>query len=119
MTRQNDTGKIRLIRCSIRLHIPLDKQKEALDLFQSVQKQIQFEPNCIFTRLYRDYNESEIFMIEELWSSDNDLNRHLQSDVYRRILLAIEMADAPPEIRFDTIIQQSGVEAIKKVRSVI
>jgi hypothetical protein len=27
--------------------------------------------------------------------------RHLQSDENRRVLLAIEMAEEPPEIRFD------------------
>ena len=117
MIQQDNTGKISLIRSSIRLHISLDKQKEALDLIQSVCKQIQSEPNCLSTRLYRDFNESGTFMIEELWTSENDLRRHLKSDIYHRILLAIELADATPEIRFDTIIQQSGIEAIEKMRN--
>lgn len=116
MTQQGNAVKSGLVRSSIRLRISLKKQSEVFDLLESVREQIQFEPHCLYARLYREANEAESVMFEELWETVEDMLRHLQSDAYRRILLAIEMADVPPDIRFDKIIQSSGFETIVKAR---
>jgi hypothetical protein len=42
------------------------------------------------------------------------LLQHLQSDEYLRVLLTIEMSEAPPEIRFDEISETRGLKTIKK-----
>ena len=55
-------------------------------------------------------------MLEELWENDADIRHHLGSEAYRQILLVIEMAEEPPEIRFETIAGTSGVETIEKAR---
>ncbi len=117
MTLQDNTVKTDLIRSSIRLQIPLKKQSEALDILESVREQTQFESSCHHVRIYRETNEPEAILIEEVWTHEEDLNRHLKSDVYRRILLVVEMANAAPEIRFDKIIQSSGIDTIVKARS--
>lgn len=104
------------VRSTIRMLIPLDKQSEALDILGSVSAQIQFEPSCISSRIYRGVDEVRAIMVEELWANETDILHHLNSDAYHRVLLVIEMAEAPPEIRFDTIAHSSGVETIEKVR---
>jgi quinol monooxygenase YgiN len=104
------------VRSSIRMLIPLDRQSEAIDILGSVSAQIQFEPSCISSRIYRGVDEVRAIMVEELWANEVDILRHLNSDAYHRVLLVIEMAEAPPEIRFDTIAHSSGVETIAKVR---
>ena len=55
-------------------------------------------------------------MFEEKWRSDEDLQRHIRSECYQKVLLVMEMAVRPPEIRFDTITDTSGVEIIEKAR---
>ncbi len=77
---------------------------------------VALESSCHHVRIYREANESEAIMIEEVWTDEKGLNHHLKSDAYRRILLVIEMATAAPEIRFDKIIQSSGIETIEKAR---
>lgn len=116
MNQQGTAIRPGLIRASIRLQVPLNKQSEVLEILESVCEQIQFETDCIYTRLYRSTNEVETIMLEELWSNDQELHRHLQSETYGRILLAIEMASAPPEIRFDEIVESTGFETIKAAR---
>ena len=107
---------MRMIRSFIRMRIPLKKQSEALEILGPMTEQIQFEAGCISCRLYRGLDDEGVIMLEELWMSDADLQRHLRSDKYRKILLAVEMAAEPPEIRFDTIAHSSGVETIEKAR---
>jgi quinol monooxygenase YgiN len=106
-----------MVRSSIRMLIPLKKQNEALEILGSMIEQIQFEPGCINCRLYRDVQEERALMLEEIWTGEKDLQRHLKSDRYRMILLVVEMAAEPPEIRFDTIVQSSGVEIIEQARA--
>lgn len=54
-------------------------------------------------------------MLEELWNDKEDLNRHLRSDEYRKLLMLMETAYGPPEIRFHTIVDTTGIETIKKI----
>lgn len=116
MTLNDDQKNWDLIRSTIRIQVPLNKQSEVLDILESVREQTQFEPDCIYARLYRGNNDVEIVMLEELWKGEQELLRHLKSDTYQRVLLAMEMADHSPEIRFDKIIISDGFETIKDAR---
>jgi quinol monooxygenase YgiN len=109
--------KMGMVRSTIRMLLPLSKQNEALEILGSMTEQIQFEPGCISCRLYRGVDDEGVIMIEELWMNEEDVRRHLRSDKYRKVLLVVEMAAEPPEIRFDTIAHSSGVETIEKARS--
>ena len=114
--RQDGLSKKGKVRSTIRMMIPMNKQSEALEILGGVSAQVQFDPNCISSRLYRGVEEMRAIMVEELWQSREDIMHHLQSDAYRRVLLVIEMAEEPPEIRFDTIADSSGVEIIENAR---
>ncbi len=105
------------IRSSIKMLIPLDKQSEAIDILNSVSARVQFDPSCFSSRIYRDVDEVRTIMVEELWANEEDILRHLKSDAYHQVLLVIEMAEEPPEIRFDTIAHSSGVEIIENART--
>jgi quinol monooxygenase YgiN len=106
-----------MVRSTIRMLIPPKKQKEALEILGSMTEQIQFEPGCISCRLYQDVQEECGLMFEEIWTNERDLQQHLRSDKYRRVLLVIEMAAEPPEIRFDLIAHSTGVETIEQART--
>jgi quinol monooxygenase YgiN len=109
-TDRNDMG---IVHSTIRMLIPLNKQSEALKILQTVCAQIQFNPNCISTHLYRGVDDGRAVMIEERWTSDEHVIQHLRSESYRRILLVVEMAEEPPEILFDTIAKSTGIEKIE------
>jgi quinol monooxygenase YgiN len=96
--------------------IPLEKQSEALEILGSTVDQTQFEPGCVSCRIYRGVEDVRTVMLEELWLSEENLQDHLQSERYRKVLLVVEMAAEPPEIRFDMIAQSSGVEIIEQAR---
>ena len=115
--RLEDRKEEGMVRSTIRIVIPPKKQNEALEILGSMTEQIQFEPGCISCRLYKGVDSEGVIMFEELWMSEEDVQRHLRSDKYRKILLVVEMAAEPPEIRFDAIAQSSGVETIAKARS--
>jgi quinol monooxygenase YgiN len=106
-----------MIRSAIRMYLPFDKQFEALKILSSMIEEIRFEPVCIGCYLYRGPEDDRIIMLEELWIAEEDFRRHIQSKKYSKILLVIEMAVQFPEIRFDTILDSSGVETIERLRT--
>jgi quinol monooxygenase YgiN len=118
MGREKSRKQARVIHSTIRMLIPLNKQSEALDILGGVSAQVQYEPSCVSSRLYRGVDDVRAIMIEERWSIEEHLYQHLQSDAYRRVLMVIEMAEEVPEIRFDVIAQSTGVETIEKVRRI-
>jgi quinol monooxygenase YgiN len=75
------------------------------------------EPGCISCHIYGDLQEKNVFMLKEVWRSEEDLDLHLRSDEYRNLLLILEMALEQPEIRFDTISSSTGIETIEKARN--
>jgi len=113
---KDDRKKKPQIRSTIRMLIPLDKQSEALEILRSLRKDTQLDPTCISYSLYRGVSEVRAIMVEELWENDAAIQQHLKSDAYHRVLLAIELAEQPPEIRFDKIISTSGFETIENAR---
>ncbi len=107
-----------MIRATIRMLIPAGKQKEALEILNSMVEEIQFETGCISCRIYRGVKDNRAIMVEELWECEEDVRRHLRSKKYGKILMVIEMASEFPEIRFDIISGSSGVETIEQARSI-
>ncbi len=107
-----------MIRATIRMIIPAGKQKEALEILNSMVEEIRFETGCISCRLYRGVKDNRAIMVEELWECEEDVRRHLRSKKYGKILMVIEMASEFPEIRFDIISGSSGVETIEQARSI-
>ena len=55
--------------------------------------------------------------ISRMAASESDLYRHLRSSKFYTVLLVVEMAVEPPEIRFDVIAHSTGLETIEKTRT--
>ena len=67
-----------MVRSIIRMLIPLKKQSEALEILGSTIEETLFDPGCISYRLYRGVEDVRAIMFEELWVSDEDVQRHLR-----------------------------------------
>jgi quinol monooxygenase YgiN len=106
-----------MILATIRMAIPPQKRDEALKILTTMAEQWRDEPGCLSCTIYRDLEEKNVLMLEEVWRSQEDLDLHLRTEEYRNLLLVLEMALKQPEIRFDTISSSAGIEAIEKARN--
>ncbi len=104
------------IHATIRLLFPVNRETEALEILGSMTEQIRFEPGCIDCRLYRSIESPNAILFEQSWSREEDVLQHLRSDRYAKILLVLEMAMEPPEVRFDCIHRSHGMEFITFAR---
>ena len=105
-----------MILSTLRMTIPPQRRGEVAKTLKSMTGENRIQSGCLSSRLYRDENEEAVFMVEEIWSNQDDLDRYLRSEDYRRMLLVMEMAGEPPEIKFQTISNQAGLEVVEKAR---
>jgi quinol monooxygenase YgiN len=117
LTGEDRPGAISRVHATIRALMPQKNQKEALIILRSIIEQTKLEPGCISCRLYQDALEERALMLEEIWTNEKDLKRHLRSDKFLAVLLVVEMATELPEIRFDVILHSTGIDTIEKARS--
>jgi len=106
-----------MIHATIRMRMPVQKVREAVDILRSVAERTRVQPGCISCRIYHDEQEEDMIMIEELWRSQKEHECHLRSAEYRNVLLVVEMAYEKPEIKFSEFSESTGVETIEKARS--
>jgi quinol monooxygenase YgiN len=97
------------------VNIPLKSQ--ALESIIPAAERTRIEPGCLSARISPDEQQEEVFLVEEVWQSQENLDRHLRSDHYRQVLLVTEMSDEPPDVQFRTISQSAGLEIVEKARS--
>jgi quinol monooxygenase YgiN len=108
-----------MVHATVRMVIPANERGEVLEILRSIAERTRLEQGCIGCDVYQAAEEDLAILVEELWKSEEDLERHLRSEEYRKLLLVVEMALEPPEIRFDAISHSTGFETIEKARNVI
>ena len=92
-----------MILATIRMTIPPQKSGEALKILRSLAEKTKNAPGCLSVHLYKDLQENNIFLLEEVWRTEEDLHLHIRSEEYRNLLLIFETALTEPEIKFNTI----------------
>ncbi len=106
-----------MILATVRMTIPPQKRDEVMKILRSMAEQCRDDPGCLSCHLYGDLQEKNVFVLEQSWRAEEDLDLHLRSGEYLNLLLVLEMSLKQPEIRFDTISSSAGIEAIEKARS--
>jgi quinol monooxygenase YgiN len=105
-----------MVLSTFRMKIPPKKHAEVLRILKAIAEQNRVRRGCLGCRIYNDAEEENVILYEEMWRSEEELKSRLQSSEYKKLLLVAEMALQNPEIRFNTITRQSGLETIERAR---
>ena len=107
----------RMIVGTVRILPSADRRPDVLDALHSIQGPVCAQPGCLSCRIYEDVGPDQAVILAERWGSREDFEEHLRSEAYRRILGAIELSGASPEIRFETVIPDEEFSAMASRRS--
>ena len=101
------------------LRIPLspDHRAEVLEVLRSIQGRVLAQPGCAACSIYEEDGPEPALVLFERWESEAEFEAHIRSEAYRRILGAIELSGAPPEVRFDYVSATEGMDLIERSRS--
>ena len=106
-----------MIQASLRIVAPAGKRDEIVRTFRSLLEPTEVKHGCLGCRFYQDVADENALTYVEEWQTQEDLERHLRSDQYRKLLALIDLSTAPPELRFHTISETSGIEYLATVRT--
>ncbi len=100
------------------LRIPVSEQRkdEVARLLRSLIEPTRVETGCISCHLYEELKAPFWLAWVEEWETRVDLDRHLRSPRFKKILAALDMAEAEPDVRFNTVAEISGMQLIEDVR---
>lgn len=105
-----------MIHATLKFLMPRAKIGEAIEILTSIADRTRSLLGCLGCGLYQDVINPNLIIFEENWESEKYLDRHIASDQYRNILLVMEMASEPPEVKFIPISKFSGMDRILQVR---
>ena len=108
-----------MIHASVRMKFVPGRFAEARDILLALVESTQFTPGCLGCDIYQGLRERYVLLFEQWWETQADLNRYLRSDLYQRVILAMEMAMENPLIKFSEISHIAGLETIERARSTI
>ena len=92
-----------MILATIRMTIPIKKCDNVLEIIRSLVEKIRKASGCLSAHLYKDLQVSNIFLLEEIWKTEEDLHIHIRSEEYHNLLLILETLPTEPEFKFHTI----------------
>jgi len=101
----------------IRMPVPPKKGQELGKALASYIGPIQVQPGCVSCQLTQPWPSQNQFLIEARWDSQESLVGHLRSDIYKRLLLLMELGDAPPVLEFFTVVEIRGLDLVETVRT--
>jgi len=102
---------------TVRIVPPSDRRDLVLEVLRSVQGPILAQPGCVACDILDERGPDHAIVLLERWDTRDAIEEHLGSNLYRRVLAAIELSGATPEIRFDAVSATEGIELIERLRN--
>ena len=106
-----------MIQASLRIVVPKRKREEVLGVLSCLKGPTEVTTGCRACRVVQDVEDENALTYLVTWETQEDLEEHLRSDRFRRLLPYIEMSAEPPEVDFSTIDQVRGIEFMVEVLS--
>jgi quinol monooxygenase YgiN len=104
-----------MIQASFRIVAPHGKRKEILDVLQCLKGPTETASGCRACRILQDAEDDQVLTYLVQWDTEEEIEEHLRSERFRRLLPYIEMSVEPPGIDFSTIDRTRGIEFLVAV----
>lgn len=92
-------------------------RKEVVSVFDTIAGSTSVKPGCKKVRLYSDVDDDDDLLLIEEWESMPDLERHVASNEFRKIMAIMDMAMEPPGVSFNSVSSTMGFELVEKIRA--
>ena len=105
-----------MILSTIRLFPSPEQRRQILAALRSVQGPTQAEPSCSASQVYEEDGPEQAILYVEEWKSESEFRDHVRSNLYRRILAAIDLSRSAPEVSFYHVSKVQGLELVQEIR---
>jgi quinol monooxygenase YgiN len=105
-----------MILAIVRIVAPPTRRNDVVQILRSLVGPTQVEPGCLSCGLYQGLEDANTLTFMEEWHTQEDFERHLRSEAYRKLLEVMELASEAPTVQFHTVVHTAGIEAIYAAR---
>jgi len=106
-----------MIILKLRLFPPPERRRQVLELLRSVQGPTQVKPCCLTAQVYVEEGHNDTILYTEEWDSEAEFCEHMRSELYRRVLAAMDISKSAPELRFYKVSTAQGLELVDQIRN--
>jgi quinol monooxygenase YgiN len=93
-----------------------EKRDRILEMLASVAKHTKLVHDCTDCTVCEERDNGNAILYLESWGSREAMQRHVRSDLYIRVLHAMDLASEPPEVFFYETSGEKGLELIQELR---
>jgi quinol monooxygenase YgiN len=105
-----------MILTTLRVVVPAARRQEIVDLLASLLGPVLAQPGCRWCELYEQVGDRQVLRYVEEWETREQLERHMRSARYARLLAVMEASTEPPLLRYDHITASRGLDYLEAVR---
>jgi quinol monooxygenase YgiN len=94
------------------------KNKDVLEILKSLQESLNRKQDCMGCEIYKSLGEEGWILYLEKWLTKESMFRHIQSDLYRRVLAVMELTQESPQLSFQELANVKGIELVMELRKI-
>lgn len=107
-----------MIQATFRIVATEGKRDELLQVLLCLRGPTEAAGGCLACRILQDADDERVLTYLVQWNTEEEMEEHLRSERFRRLLPYIEMSVEPPEVAFATIDHLRGIEFLVTALSV-
>jgi quinol monooxygenase YgiN len=92
------------------------KQQAVLDILRFVRERLEMKRGCLASCIYQECDQDPAILYLEQWHTKQEFDRHIQSDVYLRVLNAMDLCREKPQVCFHGVSNTKGMGWIADLR---
>ena len=105
-----------LIKCSIEFQFAPAELEPAVQLLLSVVGQTEAKTGCQRCCVGRDAGSEGRVRYDETWSSEAAFHRHVRSEEFGRVLVAMDMCCEEPQVVIGNLSGRTGLDCLRELR---
>ncbi len=100
----------------LRITVAPTNRAEIVKIIKPIVNPTEAQSGCLLFRLYSETDNDDALLLLQKWRSQEDLDKFIRSRDFKRVLAVMDLANNPPEISFNTISSEAGMEIVEKLR---
>ncbi len=95
------------------------KRNEFLKIMQEVAKKTKQETDCERFEIHQHLDDENIFSFTSVWKNPSGFRKHLKSDQFTMVLIALKLIKKSPEIRYSKNPMTLSVQGLMELRETL
>lgn len=101
---------------TIRITPAIGKRESVLELLRSIETIVRGQTGCLDCSVFEQSGNEKAILYLDKWRTSEELRLHIQSPLYLRLLLAMDLGVRDPEINFYTVEETKGYSLVEALR---